>query len=69
MKKTECAALVDISKVRVDPSLYGEERVRDYLRKVGDPHHFRVGDVEVRCSYAGRGPSLEEQLREFIRQV
>lgn len=59
-------SLVDITQIRPDQSLRGEDRIRDYLEKVGDPHLFRVGDVVVKCTYAEQGPSLNEQLRKLI---
>ena len=61
--------LTDITQIRVDQSLSGDECIRNYLEQVGNPHLFRVGDVIVKCSYAESGPSLNEQLRKLIRSV
>ena len=59
-------SLVDITQVRLNHRLHGEDRVRDYLEKVGDPHQFRVGDMVVKCAYAEQGPSLNELLQKLI---
>lgn len=59
-------SLVDITQVRLHHRLHGEDRVRDYLEKVGDPHLFRVGDMVVKSTYAEQGPSLNELLQKLI---
>ena len=59
-------SLVDITQVRLNHRLHGEDRVRDYLEKVGDPHLFRVGDMVVKSTYAEQGPSLNELLQKLI---
>ena len=45
--------LKDIRDVRIDPELKGEERIRDFLRQVGNPYLFRSGGVVVRVEFAG----------------
>lgn len=59
--------LKDITKIRVNRKLQGEERVRDYEKRIGSLDHFMVGGVEVRCVYVDDGPSLNDRLRELIR--
>ena len=59
--------LKDITKIKVNRQLQGEERVRDYKEKIGSLDHFMVGGVEVRYVYADDGPSLNDRLRELIR--
>ena len=68
-RKVDPESLTDITQIRVDQNLSGDERISDYLEQVGNPHLFRVGDVVVKCSYAESGPSLNEQLRKLIRSV
>ena len=59
--------LKDITKVKVNRKLQGEERIRDYEERIGSLEHFRVGDVEVRCVYADDGSTLNDRMRELIR--
>lgn len=59
--------LKDITKIKVNRQLQGEERVRDYKEKIGSLDHFMVAGVEVRCVYADDGPSLNDRLKELIR--
>ena len=68
-RKVDPESLTDITQIRVDQNLSGDERISDYLEQVGNPHLFRVGDVVVKCSYVENGPSLNEQLRKLIWSV
>lgn len=58
--------LADIREVSVDPNLGREERIAEFCRQIGDPHHFRCGDIVVHARYAPDGPSLTDRLKQLI---
>ncbi len=60
-------SLVDVTKVRIDEGLPKEERMREFVRQVGNPYCFRVGDVVVKNVYSGDGVSLRERFGQFAR--
>ena len=57
--------LVDAADVHIDPDLPPDERMRDYVRQIRNPYHYRVGDVEVRVKFAGEA-SLQECLEHYL---
>lgn len=57
--------LVDATTVAIDRALPPEERVRDYVRQIGNPYAFRVGKVAVRVRFAGKC-TLEECLARHL---
>lgn len=61
--------LVDIRNVHVDRSLPLEERVRSFVEQVKDPYHFRVGNVKVRVSYAGKDKTLNDSFSTMLRSL
>ena len=61
--------LVDIRTVHVDRSLPLEERVRSYVEQVKDPYCFRVGNVKVRVSYAGKDNTLNDSFSTMLRSL
>ncbi|WP_217957688.1 DUF6870 family protein [Acutalibacter muris] len=61
--------LVDIRNVHVDRSLPLEERVRSYVEQVKDPYCFRVGNVKVRVSYAGKDRTLNDSFSTMLRSL
>ena len=54
--------LVDIRDVVIDKKLTLEERVKSYVEQIKDPYCFKVGDVVVRVSYAGKDKTLTDSL-------
>ena len=61
--------LVDIRDVVIDKSLPLEERVRSYVEQIKDPYRFKVGDVVVRVSYAGKDKSLTDSFTSMIASM
>ena len=61
--------LVDIRDVVIDKSLPLEERVRSYVEQIKDPYCFKVGDVIVRVSYAGKDKSLTDSFTSMIASM
>jgi hypothetical protein len=61
--------LVDIRDVVIDKSLSLEERVRSYVEQIKDPYCFKVGDVVVRVSYAGKDKSLTDSFTSMIASM
>lgn len=57
--------LVDLRDVVIDPKLTTEERMRSFVEQIKDPHHYRVGEVEVHVSYTEGGPSLTDCFLEL----
>ena len=61
--------LVDIRDIVIDKSLPLEERVRSYVEQIKDPYCFKVGDVVVRVSYAGKDKSLTDSFTSMIASM
>lgn len=61
--------LVDIRDVVIDKSLTLEERVRSYVEQIKDPYCFKVGDVVVRVSYAGKDKSFTDSFTSMIASM
>ena len=61
--------LVDIRDVVIDKSLPLEERVRSYVEQIKDPYCFKVGDIVVRVSYAGKDKSLTDSFTSMIASM
>ena len=63
------AELVDIRDVVIDKSLTLEERVKSYVEQIKNPYCFKVGDVVVRVSYAGKDKSLTDSFTSMIASM
>lgn len=60
-------SLVDIRSVRVEKDLPKQERLRSFVRQIGNPYRFRCGDFTLTASFANNGVSMEECLQGIIR--
>lgn len=67
--KKNLAELVDIRDVVIDKSLTLEERVKSYVEQIKNPYCFKVGDVVVRVSYAGKDKSLTDSFTSMIASM
>ena len=61
--------LVDIRDVVIDKKLTLEERVKSYVEQIKDPYCFKVGDVVVRVSYAGKEKTLTDSFTSMIASM
>ena len=61
--------LLDIRDVVIDKSMTLEERVKSYVEQIKDPYCFKVGDVVVRVSYAGKDKSLTDSFTSMIASM
>lgn len=61
--------LVDIRDVVIDKKLTLEERVKSYVEQIKDPYCFKVGDVVVRVSYAGKDKTLTDSFTSTIASM
>lgn len=59
-------SLRDIQDVSIDTTLPKEERIRDYIRQIGNPYCYRHGKYVVKVSFADSGATLEDRLAAYI---
>lgn len=74
MRKEDATAqsldsLVDIRDVKVDQNQSPEERARSFVEQIKNPYYFRVGDVKVRVSYAGKDETLNDSFCNMISSI
>ena len=65
IKTVDKDTLVDINLVKIDESLPREERVRDYIRQIGNPYCYLDHGVTVKISFSGKG-SFEDILMKYL---
>ena len=58
--------LKDIREIRIDRNLPREERIKQYLKQVGNPYLVRVDDVKVKVRFANNGTSFEDAFEEML---
>ena len=59
--------LVDIRDVEIDPGLPKEERIKSFVRQIGNPYCFKVGNVVVKTEIADTDATLDDRLEHYLR--
>ena len=62
-------SLVDISTVKIDPSLPRDQRIADYIRQIRNPYCYLSGGVVVRISFAETEATLEDRLLSYLQRM
>lgn len=66
MAVSKSTSLVDINLVEVNSQLEKEDRICDFINKVKNPYHFRVGNVEVITSFIEGTETLQEKIERYV---
>jgi hypothetical protein len=61
--------LVDIRDVKIHPEQNKEERVRDFVRQIGNPYCYRVGKIAVKVSFSEGNMTLEDRLESLMMKL
>lgn len=66
LENTRIDDLYDIRKVNVNKNLPKPERIREFIRQIGNPYKFRCGKFTVTARFAESGPTFEDCLRQLM---
>ena len=59
--------LVDLRTVKINTDLPKEERIRDFIRQVGNPYCYRIGKYVVHLSFSGNSRTAQEIFADLAR--
>ena len=63
------SALKDILDVNIDMNLPREERMKQYVKQIGDPYCYLDGDVVVEIGYADTKVTLHDCLVSYANSI
>lgn len=69
IKKTEFSTLKDINDVVIDTSVPCKDRVKNYIRQIGDPYRYLDNGVVVEIGYADTQVSLQDRLVSYASNI
>ncbi len=61
--------LVDINDVTIDKKLSREQRLQDFMMKIGNPYCFKCGDAVVKISFSETSKTLEDCLENYLKII
>lgn len=69
IKKAELSTLKDINDVVIDTSVPCKDRVKNYIRQIGDPYRYLDNGVVVEIGYADTQVSLQDRLVSYASNI
>ena len=69
VKDLDKSEFVDIRDVKIDSKKPYLIRIISYINQVRNPYCYRVGDVVVRVSYAGKDKTFTDSFTEMISSM
>lgn len=67
VRTVDPATLRDIRDVYVNTDLPKPERIRDFIRQIGNPYCYRHGKYVVKVSFTDTDVTLEQRLLSYIQ--
>lgn len=61
--------LVDLNSVVIPDGLSKEERIKEFVRQIKNPYCYKVGKMIVKVEFSEDGPTLEEQMQEYLKSL
>ncbi len=59
--------LVDINDVAIDKKLPTEQRIKDYVRQIGNPYCYKCGEAIVKISFSETTATLEDRIENYLK--
>lgn len=61
------STLIDINDVTVNKELPQGERLRDFVRQIGNPYCYKCGEAVIKISFADTTATLEDRVENYLR--
>ena len=68
-KKAAQETLAESSTVKLDPGLSREERILSFIEQIKNPYCYLDDGVVVKISFMDTDVTLEERMKEYVRNL
>lgn len=59
-------SLVDITEIEIDGNGEKTNRLCEFIKKIGNPYLFRIGNVAVKVTYGNGESTFQEKFEKLI---
>ena len=64
-RKVDKSTLLDRSKVRINPDVPTEQRIREWIEQLGNPYIYLDGGFVVKLCFSEKGASIEDRINSL----
>lgn len=61
--------LTDIQDIHIDSKAEEQDRIRDFMKQIGNPYCFKCGDYVVKIGFAETEITLTDRIKEYIDRI
>lgn len=61
--------LTDLQEIEIDEKAPVEEKMAALMRQTSNLYVYRVGDYAVKICYQEDGPTIDEKMEEYIKEL
>lgn len=67
VRTVDPSTLVDINDISVNKKLPQGERLKEFIRQIGNPYCYKCGEAVIKVSFADTTATLEDRLENYLR--
>lgn len=67
VRTVDPSTLVDINDISVNKKLPQGERLKEFIRQIGNPYCYKCGKAVIKVSFADTTATLEDRLENYLR--
>ena len=69
VKTVDRSTLVQRSSVHVDSGKVKQEKIRDFVRQIGNPYCYLEGNTVIKIRFANTGRTIEDCIHAYLRGI
>jgi len=69
IRTVDVDTLVDIRNININTELPKEQRILEFIRKVGNPYCFKVDKVAVSVDFSNDGVTFEQRMKHYLQTL
>jgi len=69
IRTVDVDTLVDIRNININTELPKEQRILEFIRKVGNPYCFKVDKVAVSVDFSNDGVTFEQRMKHCLQAL
>lgn len=69
VRSVDRSKLHSLEQVKIDTSLPCEQRIKNYVKQIGNPYCYLDGDIIVSLGFSDTGVCLKDQLKALASSI
>lgn len=67
IRTVDPSTLVDINDISVNKRLPQGERLKNFVRQIGNPYCYKCGEAVIKVSFSNTTATLEDRIENYLK--